>query len=226
VQLHTLVNPYGCFGPHDGHRFRLQRRLWVNSTAAAAAGQSHRKVRVRHSLRYTIPPSAGDEFDWMQDTRVETVRASTVKSVIALETTIPGVLPRADCVIGPAQSFTAVAQGQQSCHGVDTWLKSGKVIGLFINPSGTEWLSTLTWKSTPTLGALALAPRHRSGGVGVGLPRLRWDSTKPWAARRPSAVCVVTWSGLSEWESPSQSREPIVNQSDQPIVQLTYWLVD
>jgi len=133
VRIHLLANPVMIMGDESVTGVRLQRQELGDFDSSGR----RRPVPVPGS-EYDMPcdlliPAIG-QITWVEDESVGMSRKGSFQVGEAFEIDIPGVFAAGDAVSGPATVVQSVAHGNEVAITVDTWLKTGKLGGVYYHP--------------------------------------------------------------------------------------------
>jgi NADH-quinone oxidoreductase subunit F len=133
VRIHLLANPVMIMGEESVAGVRLQRQVLGDFDSSGR----RRPVPVPGS-EYDMPcdlliPAIG-QITWVEDESVGMSRKGSFQVGEAFEIDIPGVFAAGDAVSGPATVVQSVAHGNEVAITVDTWLKTGKLGGVYYHP--------------------------------------------------------------------------------------------
>ncbi|MBN2241729.1 MAG: FAD-dependent oxidoreductase [Acidobacteria bacterium] len=133
VRIHLLSNPVLVMGDASVTGVRLQRQELGDFDSSGR----RRPVPVPGS-EYDMPcdllvPAIG-QITWVEDESVGMSRKGSFQVGEAFNIDIPGVFAAGDAVTGPATVVQSVAHGNEVAITVDSWLKTGKLGGVYYRP--------------------------------------------------------------------------------------------
>jgi NADH-quinone oxidoreductase subunit F len=133
VRIHLLANPIMIMGDESVTGVRLQRQELGDFDSSGR----RRPVPVpgsEYDMSCDLLIPAIGQITWVEDESVGMSRKGSFQVGEAFEIDIPGVFAAGDAVSGPATVVQSVAHGNEVAITVDTWLKTGKLGGVYYHP--------------------------------------------------------------------------------------------